>query len=27
VLRLYSEAGSTAEVERLLAAGREIAGV
>jgi phosphomannomutase len=27
VLRLYSEAGSTAEVERLLAAGRDIAGV
>jgi len=27
VLRLYSEAGSTTEVERLLAAGREIAGV
>ncbi|MBP1728497.1 MAG: Phosphoglucomutase [Deltaproteobacteria bacterium] len=27
VLRLYSEAGSPAEVERLLAAGREIAGV
>ncbi|NJD90859.1 MAG: phosphoglucomutase/phosphomannomutase family protein, partial [Geobacter sp.] len=27
VLRLYSEAGSTAEVEQLLAAGREIAGV
>jgi phosphomannomutase len=27
VLRLYSEAGTTAEVERLLAAGREIAGV
>jgi phosphomannomutase len=27
VLRLYSEAGSTAAVEELLAAGREIAGV
>jgi phosphomannomutase len=27
VLRLYSEAGSTTEVEQLLAAGREIAGV
>jgi phosphomannomutase len=27
VLRLYSEAGSTAEVEKLLAAGRQIAGV
>ena len=27
VLRLYSEAGSTAEVERLLAAGKQIAGI